>query len=50
MPVDLYQAVGSAPCSAVRLTAAAVGVNLNLKDTNLMVGEHLKPEFLKVTF
>ncbi|XP_043678379.1 uncharacterized protein LOC122633947 [Vespula pensylvanica] len=48
MPVDLYQTVGSAPCSAVRLTAAAVGVSLNLKDTNLMVGEHLKPEFLKM--
>ncbi|XP_043486629.1 glutathione S-transferase 1-1-like [Polistes fuscatus] len=48
MPIDLYQTPGSAPCSAVRLTAAAVGVNLNLKETNLMAGEHLQPEFLKM--
>lgn len=49
MPIDLYQLSGSAPCRAVRLAAAAVGVDLNLKDTNLMTGDHLKPEFVKVT-
>ncbi|KAL2714501.1 glutathione S-transferase [Vespula squamosa] len=48
MPIDLYQKLGSTPCSAVRLTAAAVGVNFNLKETNLMAGDHLKPEFLKM--
>lgn len=31
------------------MTAKAVGVDLNLKLTNLMAGEHLKPEFLKVS-
>jgi len=48
MPIDLYQVPGSAPCRAVRLAAAAVGVNINLKHTDLMAGEHLKPEFLKM--
>lgn len=48
MPIDLYQVPGSAPCRAVQLTAAAIGLDLNLKFTDLMAGEHLKPEFLKV--
>ncbi|XP_032680526.1 glutathione S-transferase 1-like [Odontomachus brunneus] len=48
MPIDLYQIPGSAPCRAVRLAAAAVGVDLNLKMTNIMAGDHMKPEFLKM--
>lgn len=48
MPIDLYQVAGSAPCRAVCLTAAALGVDINLKNVDLMSGEHLKPEFLKV--
>ncbi|NP_001165913.1 glutathione S-transferase D1 [Nasonia vitripennis] len=48
MPVDLYQVPGSAPCRAVRLVAAALGVELNLKHTDLMAKEHLKPEFIKM--
>ncbi|XP_071653766.1 glutathione S-transferase 1-like isoform X1 [Temnothorax longispinosus] len=48
MPIDLYQVPGSAPCRAVRLAAAAVGVDVNLKHTDLMAGKHLKPEFLKM--
>ncbi|XP_052865859.1 glutathione S-transferase 1 isoform X1 [Anopheles cruzii] len=46
--MDFYYLPGSAPCRAVQMTAAAVGVELNLKLTNLMAGEHLKPEFLKL--
>ncbi|KAL6435414.1 hypothetical protein ACFW04_005417 [Cataglyphis niger] len=46
MPIDLYQLDGSAPCRAVRLTAAAIGVNLNLKITDVMIGDHMTPEFL----
>ncbi|XP_052865863.1 glutathione S-transferase 1 isoform X4 [Anopheles cruzii] len=46
--MDFYYLPGSAPCRAVQMTAAAVGVELNLKLTNLMAGEHLKPEFLKM--
>ncbi|XP_011149477.1 glutathione S-transferase 1 isoform X1 [Harpegnathos saltator] len=48
MPIDLYQIPGSAPCRAVRLAAAAIGVDLNLKLTDLMAGDHMKPEFLKM--
>lgn len=47
--MDFYYLPGSAPCRAVLMTAKAVGVELNLKLTNLQNGEHLKPEFLKVS-
>jgi len=46
--MDFYYIPGSAPCRAVQMTAKAVGVDLNLKLTNLMAGEHLKPEFVKI--
>lgn len=48
MTIDLYQLPGSSPCRTVRLVAAALGVKLNLKPCDLMKGEHLKPEYLKV--
>ncbi|XP_043259166.1 glutathione S-transferase 1-1-like isoform X2 [Colletes gigas] len=48
MPIDFYQLPGSAPCRAVALTAAAIGVPLNYKEMDLMSGQHLKPEFLKI--
>lgn len=46
--LDFYYTPGSAPCRAVQMTAKAVGVELNLKLVNLMAGEHLTPEYLKV--
>ncbi|XP_025830753.1 glutathione S-transferase 1-like [Agrilus planipennis] len=48
MPIDLYYLPGSAPCRNVLLTAKAIGVDLNLKHLDLMKGEHLTPEFLKI--
>nr|QIJ45832.1 glutathione S transferase Delta 1 [Meteorus pulchricornis]QIJ45833.1 glutathione S transferase Delta 2 [Meteorus pulchricornis] len=48
MPIDLYHIPPSAPCRAVRLTAAAIDVDLNLKLVDLMSGEQLKPEYLKM--
>lgn len=48
MTIDFYYVPGSAPCRAVQLAAAQLGVPLNLKHTDLMKGEHLTPEFLKV--
>lgn len=48
MPVDFFYVPGSAPCRSVWLTAKAVGVELNLVETQLAKGEHMKPEFLKV--
>ncbi|XP_058450667.1 glutathione S-transferase 1 isoform X3 [Malaya genurostris] len=46
--MDFYYLPGSAPCRSVQMTAEAVGVKLNLKLLNLMAGEHMKPEFLKI--
>ncbi|XP_050100532.1 glutathione S-transferase 2-like [Anopheles aquasalis] len=47
--LELYYLPGSAPCRAVQMTAAAVGLtNLNLKYLNLMAGEHRKPEYVKL--
>nr|CAD7406795.1 unnamed protein product [Timema cristinae] len=48
MTIDFYYIPGSAPCRIVLLTAKAVGVDLNLKLTNLFTGEHLKPEYIKL--
>ncbi|KAJ1525040.1 hypothetical protein ONE63_009886 [Megalurothrips usitatus] len=48
MTVDFYYMAPSAPCRAVRLAARALGVELNLKPTNLLKGEQLTPEFLKM--
>jgi len=46
--MDFYYVPGSAPCRAVLMTAKAVGVDLNLKMTDLQKGEHMKPEYLKI--
>ncbi|KAL7289309.1 hypothetical protein TKK_0017240 [Trichogramma kaykai] len=48
MPIDLYYVPGSGPCRSVRLVAAAIGLELNLKYTDLMKKEQLKPEFIKM--
>ena len=48
MPIDLYHMDLSAPCRAVRLTAKMVGVELNLKELNLMAGEQMNPDFIKI--
>lgn len=49
MGLDFYYTPGSAPCRSVLLAAKAVGIELNLKPLDLMKGEHLKPEFVKVS-
>lgn len=48
MTIDLYHVPGSVPCTSVRLLAGTLGIDLNLKHTNLSKGEHLTAEFLKV--
>lgn len=48
MPIDFYQLPGSAPCRAVALAAAALGIEMNFKEVALMNGDNLKPEYLKV--
>lgn len=49
MTIDLYFTPGSAPCSAVLITAKSIGLELNIKSIDLERGEHMTPEFLKVT-
>ncbi|XP_073814215.1 glutathione S-transferase 1-like [Musca autumnalis] len=44
----LYYTPRSPPCRAVLLTAAALGVELELRAMNLKDGDHLTPEFLKL--
>lgn len=46
--MDFYYLPGSAPCRSVLMTSKAVGVELNLKKLDLMSGEQMKPEFLKI--
>ncbi|XP_067618364.1 glutathione S-transferase 1-1 [Eurosta solidaginis] len=46
--MDFYYTAGSAPCRSVIMTAKALGLNLNKKPMNLMAGEHMKPEYLKL--
>ncbi|BFF92708.1 glutathione S-transferase D4-like [Drosophila madeirensis] len=46
--LDLYYLPSPGPSRAVVMTAKAVGVELNKKLLNPQLGEHLKPEFLKL--
>ncbi|XP_013786721.1 glutathione S-transferase 1-like [Limulus polyphemus] len=48
MTIDLYHMAPSGPCRAVRMVAKIIGVDLNLKNVDLMAGEQNKPEFLKM--
>ncbi|XP_029039557.1 glutathione S-transferase 1-like isoform X1 [Osmia bicornis bicornis] len=48
MPIDFYYFPPSAPCRSVLLLAKAIGVHLNLKTINVLKGDHMKPEFLKI--
>lgn len=46
--VVLYTAKISPPGRSVELTAKALGLGLEIRQVNLLAGEHLKPEYLKV--
>ncbi|XP_057377235.1 glutathione S-transferase 1-like [Daphnia carinata] len=48
MPIDLYYMEASAPCRSVMMTAKMVGAELNLKKTDLMAGDNMKPEYIKM--
>ena len=49
-PLDLYYNPMSGPCRLVMLVAKELGIDekINVKNVDLMQGEHLKPEFLAV--
>ncbi len=46
--IDFYYTPISPPSRTVLLVAKAIGIELVLKDVDLLKGEHLTPEFLKV--
>lgn len=46
--MKLYYSAVSAPCRSILMLAEALKLNLNLKPLDLMKGEHLTPEFLKI--
>jgi len=46
--IDFYYLSMSAPCRSVQMVAKAVGVNLNLKHTDIMAGDNRTPEFIKM--
>lgn len=50
MVLDLYYIPELAPCRAVQMLARALGIELNLKNVNLLTDEHLKSDFSQVSF
>lgn len=49
MTIDLYYMPLSPPCRSIQMLAKTLGIELNLKVVDLFAGEHLKPDFLKVS-
>ena len=49
MAIDLYYMPLSAPCRSIIMLAKTLGVELNLIKLDLFAGEHMTPEFLKVS-
>jgi glutathione S-transferase len=48
MPIQLYYMDISSPCRSVMLVAEAIGLELELIETNILIGEHLTPEYEQV--
>jgi len=48
MGIDLYGLPLSAPCRAVLLAGKNLDVDINFKPCNIMAGENMTPEFLKM--
>lgn len=49
MTIDFYYMPLSPPCRSIEMLAKTLGIELNLKVVDLFAGEHLKPEFVKVS-
>ncbi|XP_055679034.1 glutathione S-transferase 1-like [Lutzomyia longipalpis] len=50
MTLDFYYSPLSAPCRSILLLCKNLGIELNLKEIDILGGEHLKPEFLKINY
>lgn len=48
MTIDLYYMPASAPCRSIRMAAAALGIELNLIEIDLLKGQHMTPEYLAI--
>ena len=48
MTIDFYYLPVGATCRSILMTARTLGIELNLKPTNIRAGENLTPEYLKV--
>ena len=48
MPIDMYSFRMSGFCRAVLMVAKQLNIDLNEKTVDLMEGDQLKPEYLKV--
>uniref|UniRef100_T1JQA5 Uncharacterized protein n=4 Tax=Tetranychus TaxID=32263 RepID=T1JQA5_TETUR len=48
MVIELYQLPFSAPCRQVMMVGKILNLPIETKPLDLMQGEHLKPEFLKI--
>lgn len=46
--IDVYYFPASAPSRMVLLLAKALGINVNKKMVNIMNGEQMNPDFIKV--
>ncbi|XP_026731427.1 glutathione S-transferase D7-like isoform X1 [Trichoplusia ni] len=47
-PIKLYYLPPSPPCRSVMMVARVLGIDLDLVVTNIMEGQHMTPEFLKM--
>lgn len=47
-PPVLYSSAASPPCRTVLLAAGAAGIDIDIKETNLLTGDHRTEEFIKV--
>lgn len=47
--ITLYYTITSPPSRGVILASKALGIELQLKNVDMSKGEHLTPEFLKVS-
>ena len=47
--IDIYYLPPSPPSRATLMLINALGLKPNIKITNISLGEHLTPEFLKVS-
>ncbi|XP_034253608.1 glutathione S-transferase 1-like [Thrips palmi] len=48
MPITLYGLNTSPPVRGVRLAAKAMGIEFDCKSVDVLLGEEMKPEFLKI--